>query len=126
MKSEKEIAKVKLERKQSVISPIYRVQSALPSMIKEKIKARIDSGKSKSSVITLNANLPNSNPSHNRPKTGKVFINGNKQPNEEILTKYNNLFSKDKLLKKTVKGKLMNLTNKNVIINFKEFDPEVS
>jgi hypothetical protein len=114
LKTEKEIGRIKLQRKQSVISPVYRVKSAKreTSQKNSNLKKTIENSFATSKKINI------------RPITGKE-----KQPelsqNEEILSRLNNLFDKDKNIKKSVKGKMMNLMNKNVIMNFKEFNPEV-
>jgi hypothetical protein len=113
LKTEKEICRIKLQRKQSVVSPIYRVKSAKPEISQKTSNLKKNKSCEKSSAPSK---------FQTRPNTGKEIL---LSPNEEILSRYNNLFDKDKIVKKSVKGKMMNLMNKNVIMNFKEFNPEV-
>ena len=61
-----------------------------------------------------------------RPRTGNDQLKIIKSNKDEILSKYDLIFSKDKLLKKSLKGKLMSLKKKTALVNIKELNREVN
>jgi len=81
----------------------------------------------KSAQMETNSNKLSTNRNKSARSRPRILTTGttHKALEEEVNEKYDKLFIKDKLLKKNIKGRLVNVINKVNLLNLNNINPEV-
>jgi hypothetical protein len=98
--------------------------NVLPSFRLENVNSNVNANQKilKSRNINSAINFKNSKNSTNNKNNNNFTLKSTK---DEILLKFNNLFRGEKFVKKYLKGRLMNLLNKHIVVDLNDINPEV-